>query len=69
MGLGIVRQIVAMHSGRLAAELRPEGGSLLSVALADQSDPSTAPRSGAHLLELYGSAGIHVSGLPTHDMR
>ncbi len=69
MGLGIVRQIVAMHAGRLSAVLRPEGGSVLSIAVPDRSEPSTSPRDGERLLELYRSSDTHVAGLPTHDMR
>ncbi len=69
MGLGIVRQIVAMHAGRFGAELRPGGGSVLSIAVPDRSDPSTSPRSGEGLLELYRSGDIKTSGLPAHDTR
>ncbi len=69
MGLGIVRQIVAMHAGRFAAELRPEGGSVLSFAVPDRSVPSSSPRGGEGLLELYGSRDIQDAGLPTHDSR
>ena len=69
MGLGIVRQIVAMHAGRLGAVLRPEGGSVLSIAIPDGSDPSTSPCSGEGLLELYRSRDIQDAGLPTHDPR
>lgn len=69
MGLGIVRQIVAMHAGRLAAVVRPDGGSILSIAIPDGSDPSTSPKSGEGLLELYGSGDIHDAGLPVNDPR
>lgn len=69
MGLGIVRQIVAMHAGRLSAVVRPEGGSVLSIAVPDRSDPSASPRDGERLLELYRWSGIHDAGLPTHDTR
>jgi signal transduction histidine kinase len=69
MGLGIVRQIVAMHAGRLSAVVRPEGGSVLSIAVPDRSDPSTSPRDGERLLELYRRIGIHDAGLPMHDTR
>lgn len=69
MGLGIVRQIVAMHAGRLSAVVRPEGGSVLSIAVPDRSDPSASPRDGERLLELYRRIGIHEAGLPTHDTR
>ena len=53
MGLGIVRQIVAMHAGRFSASIRPEGGSILSIALPEEPDPSTPPMSDARLPELY----------------
>lgn len=69
MGLGIVRQIVAMHAGRLTAELRPELGSILSIALPDMPDPTTAPLAGDRLLELYRSTSTHDAGLPMHDTR
>lgn len=69
MGLGIVRQIVAMHAGRFAAALRPEGGSVLSIALPDGPDPSTPPLAGDRLLELYRSSSTHEAGLPNHDSR
>ena len=69
MGLGIVRQIVAMHAGRLAAVVRPGGGSILSIAVPDHSDPSSSPRSGEGLLELYRSGDIQDAGLPMHDPR
>jgi signal transduction histidine kinase len=69
MGLGIVRQIVGMHAGRFAAEVRPEGGSVMSIALPDGPDPSTPPLIGDRLLELYRSTGIHDAGLRTHDTR
>ncbi len=69
MGLGIVRQIVGMHAGRFAAGVRPEGGSVMSIALPDVPDPSTPPLGGDRLLELYRSSGIHDAGLHTHDTR
>lgn len=69
MGLGIVRQIVAMHAGRLTAELRPQQGSILSIALPDMPDPTTAPLAGDRLLELYRSTSTHDAGLPMHDTR
>lgn len=69
MGLGIVRQIVAIHAGRFSAVVRPEGGSVLSIALPDDPDPASAPIGGERLLELYGSPGTHEPGLPTDDTR
>jgi signal transduction histidine kinase len=69
MGLGIVRQIVAMHAGRFSAELRPGGGSVLSIALPDGPDPSTPPLGAERLLVLYRSSGTNDAGLPTRDMR
>jgi signal transduction histidine kinase len=69
MGLGIVRQIVAMHAGRFSAELRPGGGSVLSIALPDGPDPSTPPLTADRLLALYRSSSTNDAGLPSHDMR
>jgi signal transduction histidine kinase len=54
MGLGIVRQIVAMHAGRFAASHRPNGGSILSLALPDGSDPAGPPLGEDCLPQLYG---------------
>lgn len=53
MGLGIVRQIVAMHAGRFAATQRPGGGAIVSIALPDEPDPAGAPVAAGDLPDLY----------------
>lgn len=58
LGLGIVRQIVAMHAGRLSAVTRPSGGSIISIALPDTPDPESPPVSDNGLSALYDESGI-----------
>lgn len=52
-GLGIVRQVAAMHGGQLVGVLRDGGGSLLSIALPVVADPADSPVGGEGLLALY----------------
>lgn len=53
MGLGIVRQIVAMHGGQFTAFPLPGGGSLACVALPVEAEPDDGPLAGSRLLALY----------------
>ena len=53
-GLGIVRQVAAMHGGHLTAVRRPDGGSLVSIALPVAADPADPPLGDDDLLALYG---------------
>lgn len=53
MGLGIVRQIVAMHGGQFTACPLPDAGSLVCIALPVEADPDDGPVSGSRLLALY----------------
>ena len=53
-GLGIVRQVAAMHGGHLTAVRRPDGGSLVSIALPVTADPADPPIGDDGLLALYG---------------
>lgn len=66
LGLGIVRQIVAMHAGRVSALAPAAGGSVVSMALPETPDPASAPIVDDRLLALYGDTGINDSsfGIP-----
>ena len=54
LGLGIVRQIAAMHGGSVEALPRPGGGTIVSVAIPATDDPDVSPATGDRLLGLYG---------------
>lgn len=66
LGLGIVRQIVAMHAGRMSAVARAVGGSIVSIALPHTPDPEAAPIVDVGLPALYDDPGINGSsfGIP-----
>ena len=66
LGLGIVRQIVAMHAGRVSALAPASGGSIVSIAVPDSPDPESPPIVDVGLPALYDDRVINDSsfGIP-----